>query len=81
MYAAVLSTGSSICLVPRRLSLDENWLAKEGEKEKTGKTALKLPSLPFPWSLARRRQSLASFRNHAKNVASEEEAVLTRFRQ
>ena len=59
MYAAVLSTGRNICLVPRRLSLDENWLAKEGEKEKTGKTALKLLSLPFPWSLARRHQSLA----------------------
>ena len=38
-----------ICLVPTRLSLDENVEAKEGGKE----------SVPFPWSLAAHRQSLA----------------------
>ena len=38
------------CLVPRRLSLDENERAKEGGKE---------PSVPFPWSLAVHHQSLA----------------------
>ena len=35
------------CRVPRRLSPDENWRAKEGGKEKRGETALNLPSLPF----------------------------------
>ena len=39
----------NICLVPRRLSLDENMRAKEGGKE----------SVHFPWSLAAHRQSLA----------------------
>ena len=47
------------CLVPRRLSLDENVRAKEGGKETTGETALRLPSVPFPWSLAVYHQSLA----------------------
>ena len=49
---------SFVCPVPTRLSLDENWRAKESGKEKTGETALNLPSLPFPWTLARRHQSL-----------------------
>ena len=52
--------------------------AKEGGKETTGETALRLPSVPFPWSLAVHHQSLA-FRArlcHAKNEAPEEEAGL-----
>ena len=60
------------CLVPRRLSLDENVRSKEGGKETTGETAV-----PFPWSLAVHHQSLA-FRARlyeAKNEASEEEAA------
>ena len=60
------------CLVPRRLSLDENVRSKEGGKETTGETAV-----PFPWSLAVHHQSLA-FRSRlyeAKNEASEEEAT------
>ena len=67
------------CLVPRRLSLDENVRAKEGGKETTGETSLRLPSIPFPWSLAVHRQSLA-FRAclyDEKNEAPEEEAVST----
>ena len=39
----------NICLVPRRLSLDENVRAKEGRKE----------SVLFQWSLAVHHQSLA----------------------
>ena len=46
------------CLVPRRLS--ENVRAKEGGKETTGETSLRLPSVPFPWSLAVHHQSLVS---------------------
>ena len=64
------------CLVPRCLSFDENMRAKEGGKETTGETALRLPSVPFPWSLAVHHQSLA-FRARfcqAKNEAPEEEA-------
>jgi len=41
------------CLVPRRLSFDENVRAKEGGKETT-------PSVPFPSSLAVHHQSLVS---------------------
>ena len=41
------------CLVPRRLSFDENVRAKEGGKE------TRLPSVPFPWSLAVHHRSLA----------------------
>ena len=48
------------CLVPRRLSFDEIVRAKEGGKETTGETALRLPSVPFPWSLAVHHQSLVS---------------------
>ena len=50
--------------------------AKEGGKETTGETSLRLLSVPFPWSLAVHHQSLA-FRArlcHAKNEAPEEEA-------
>ena len=64
------------CLVPRRLRLDENVRAKEGGKETTGETALRLPSVPFPWFLAVYDQSLA-FRGRLydeKNEAPEEEA-------
>ena len=56
------------CLVPRRLSLDENVPAKEGGKERY---------VPFPWSLAVHHRSVA-FRArlyHAKNEAPKEEAV------
>ena len=49
-----------ICLVPRRLSFDENVPAKEGGKETIGETSLRLPSVPFPWSLAVHHQSLVS---------------------
>ena len=45
---------SEACLVPRRLSFDENLRAKEGGKE------TRLPSVPFPWSLAVHHQSLVS---------------------
>ena len=51
--------------------------AKEGGKETTGETSLRLPSVPLPWFLAVDHQSLA-FRArlcHAKNEAPEEEAV------
>ena len=51
--------------------------AKEGGKETTGETSLRLPSVPFPWSLGVHYQSLA-FRArlcHAKNEAPEEETV------
>ena len=71
-------SGCCSCLVPRRLSLDENVRAKEGGKETTGETALRLPSVPFPWSLAVHHQSLA-FRARLydeKNEAPEEEAVV-----
>ena len=64
------------CLVPRRFSLDENVRAKEGGKETTGETALRLPSVPFPWSLAVHHQLLA-FRPRLydeKNEAPQEEA-------
>ena len=56
------------------VSLHENVRAKEGGKE----TALRLPSVAFPWSLAVHHQSLA-FRARLydeKNEAPEEEAVL-----
>ena len=57
------------CLVPRRLSLDENVRAKEGGKE-----------TPFPWSLAV-CHSLA-FRArlyHSKTEEPEEKAGLTMY--
>ena len=60
------------------VSLDENVRVKEGGKETTGETALRLPSVAFPWSLAAHHQSL-SFRARLydeKNEAPEEEAVL-----
>ena len=46
------------CLVPRRLSFDENVRAKEGGKKTTGETSLRLPFVPFPWSLVVHHQSL-----------------------
>ena len=59
--------------VPRRLSLDENWRVKEGGKEKTGETAL-YPSLgPLRVATSHSRFARASFPNHAKNEAPEEE--------
>ena len=63
------------CLVPRRLSFDVR--AKEGGKKTTGETALRPPSVRFPWSLAVHHRSLA-FRArlcNVKNEAPEEEAA------
>ena len=54
------------CPIPRCLSLDKNWHTKEGGKEKTGRMALNLPSLTFPWSLARPHRS---FMYHAHLLA------------
>ena len=64
------------CLVLRRFPLDENVREKEGGKETTGETALRLPSVPFPWSLAVHHQSLAFCARlyDEKNEAPEEEA-------
>ena len=42
-------------LTQTSLSLDENVRAKEGGTETVGETALRLPSVPFPWSLAAQR--------------------------
>ena len=59
---------AGFCLAPRRLS-------SMCAQRKAGR---RLPSVPFPWSLAVHHQSLA-FRArlcHAKNEAPEEEAVL-----
>ena len=76
----VLSCGMVIML-PRTqkslcdLSPAENLRAKEGGKEKTGETSLRLASFPFPWSLALRYQSL-TFRARlcAKREAPDQEA-------
>ena len=63
------------CLVPRRPFRDANLRAKEGGKEKTGETALRLLFFSFPWSLALRHQSLAFLACLcAKNEVAEEEA-------
>ena len=63
-------THNKTCLVPRRLSFDENVRAKEGGKETTGETCRLYPShgpLRFITS--------HSFRAHlAKNEAPKEEA-------
>ena len=56
------------CLVPRRLSLDENVRAKESGKETTGETTRRLLSVPFPWSLAVHHQSLASTLRKTKRL-------------
>ena len=76
----VLSWGMVIML-PRTqkslcdLSPAENLRAKEGGKEKTGETSLRLASFPFPWSLALRYQSLAFRARHcAKREAPDQEA-------
>ena len=42
--------------------------AKEGGKETVGETALRLPSVPFPWSLAAHHQSLASTLRKTKRL-------------
>ena len=55
--------------------------AKEGGKETTGETSLRLPSVHFPWFLAVHHQSLA-FRAglcRAKNEAPEGEAGFRAF--
>jgi len=61
----------NVGLLPRTqtsLSLDENVRAKEGGKETTGETSLRLPSLPFPWSLAVHHQSLDSTLRKTKRL-------------
>ena len=68
------------CLVPRRLSFDENVRAKEGGKETTGETrfACRLyPSLGPLWLIA--SHSFRARLYHAKNEAPEEEAALDPF--
>lgn len=59
-----------ICVVPRRLSLDENVCAKEGGKETTGCT---LPVAPCGSSLVTRVRVRLY---HAKNEALKEEAAI-----
>ena len=56
------------CLAPRRLSLHEHVHAKEGGKEPTGETGLRLPSVRFPWSLVVHHQSLASTLRKTKRL-------------
>ena len=56
------------CLIPRRLSLDENVHTKEGGKDTTGETALRLPSIPFPWSLAVHHLLFASTLRKSKRL-------------
>ena len=64
-------TQKSLC----DLSVAENLRAKEGAKEKTGETSLRLASFLFPWSLALRYQSLAFRARHcAKREAPDQEA-------
>ena len=55
IYHGLTHIWGGACLVPRRLSFDENVRAKEGGKDTT-----RLLSLPFPWSLAVHHQSLVS---------------------
>ena len=67
-----LITGWGTCLVPRRLSFDENVRAKEGGKETTGFACRLYPShgpLRFITSHSFRARLC-----HAKNEAPEEEA-------
>ena len=45
-----------------------NVRAKERGKETTGETSLRLPSVPFPWSLAVHHQSLASALRKTKRL-------------
>ena len=59
-----VSTWYYLCLVPRRLSR----YARKGRRE--GDNRLRLPSVPFPWSLAVYHQSLVS-----------RSPLLTRYRQ
>ena len=47
MSIYLIRTRLNFCLIPRRLSLDENVRAKEGGKETTGETSLRLPSVYF----------------------------------
>ena len=56
----IVSLPSNNCLVPRRLL---SWwkCARKGRREgDNGRDALRLPSIPFPWSLAVHHQSLVS---------------------
>ena len=59
----------SDCLVPRRLSLDENVRAKEGGKETTGETSPAVCTLP----MVPRGSSPVARLYLAKNEATEEE--------
>ena len=68
---------ASCCLVPRRLSLDENVRAKEGGKETTGETRFACRLYPSHVPPAVHHQWLA-FRARLydeKNEAPEEEAA------
>ena len=69
------------CLVPRRLSLDEN--VRQRKAGRRQRATLRLPSVPFPWSLAVHHQSLV-FRARLydeKNEAPEEKAVFAPFQK
>ena len=81
MIIYLVLSGGMVIILPRTqkslcdLSLPENLRAKEGGKEKTGETSLRLASFPFPWSLALRYQSLAFLaRLCAKREAPDQEA-------
>ena len=69
------------CLVPRRLSLDEN--VRQRKAGRRQRARLRLPSVPFPWSLAVHHQSLV-FRARLydeKNEAPEEKPVFAPFQK
>ena len=65
MIIYLVLSGGMVIMLPRTqkslcdLSLAENLRAKDGGKEKTGETSLRLASFSFPWSLDLRHQSLA----------------------
>ena len=67
-------THNKTCLVPRRLSFDENVRAKEGGKETTEETAV-----PFPLRFITCHSFCARL-CHAKNEAPEEEAGAPAFK-
>jgi len=65
MIIYLVLSGGMMIMLPRTqkslcdVSLADNLRPKEGGKEKTGETSLRLASFSFPWSLALRHQSLA----------------------
>ena len=71
--ACVNEMTCSPCLVPRRLSFDENVRAKEGGKETTGETCRLYPSHGPLWFIT--SHSFRARLCHAKNEAPEEEAA------